>query len=138
MSFIFANLLGVFLQDRLRLGEKELLTFGQFAQVSAKPFPKYYLTRELEKATIPADKVLCLLGHLMPGGLAIRHLEVNSGNRSMVIDLETSGVDEGGNPMVEDLLRRIRETGFFKHIDVKPVTGYSVSVYRFEGVFRND
>jgi hypothetical protein len=56
----------------------------------------------------------------------------------MVMDLETSGLDEGGNPMVEDVLRRLRETGFFKRVGVKPVTGYSVSVYRVEGVFRND
>ncbi len=138
MSFIFANLHGVFLRDRLKLGEKELLAFGAFTQASEKPFPKYHLTRELEKATIPPDKVLCLVGHLMPGGLAVRHFEVNSNNRSMLMDLETSGLDEGGNPMVEDLLERLRETGFFKKIDVKPVTGYSVSVYRFEGVFRND
>ena len=68
----------------------------------------------------------------------MRHFGVDSTGRSMVMDLETSGLDEGGNPMVEDLLRRLRETGFFKRIDVKPVTGYSVSVYRFEGVFRND
>lgn len=138
MSLIFSNLLGVFLNERLGLGEKQLSAFGAFAQASEKPFPKYYLARELEKATIPADKVLCLVGHLMPGGLAVRHFVVNSSERSMVMDLETSGLDEGGNPMVEDLLGRLRETGFFKHIDVKPVTGYSVSVYRFEGVFRND
>jgi len=138
LSFIFANLHGAFLQDRLKLGEKTLLTFGKFAQASAGPFPKYYLTRRLEKATIPPDEVLRLVGHLMPGGLAIRHFEVNSSNRSMAMDLETSGLDEGGNPMVEDLLRRFRETGFFKHINVKLVSGYSVSVYRFEGVFRND
>lgn len=138
MSLIFANLQGVFLQDRLSLGEKELLTFGKFAQVSSKPFPKYYLSRELEMATIPPDKVLCLLGHLMPGDLAMRHFEVDSNNRSMVVELETSGLDEGRNPMVEDLLKRLRETGFFKRIDVKAVPGYSVSVYRIEGVFRND
>ncbi len=138
MSFVFANLQAVVLQDRLRLGEKELLNFGKFAQASAKPFPKYHLARELEKATIPSDKVLLLLGHLMPGGLAVRHFEVNSSNRSMAMELETSGLDEGGNPVVEDLLRRLRETGFFKRVDVKPVTGYSVSVYRLEGVFRND
>jgi Tfp pilus assembly PilM family ATPase len=138
MSFIFTNLEGVFLRDRIRLGEKELLTFGAFAQASAKPFPKYHLTRELEKATIPPDQVLHLVGHLMPGGLAIRHFEVDSSKRSMAMDLETSGLDEGGNSMVEELLRRLRETGFFKHIDVKPVTGYSVSVYRFDGAFRND
>ena len=138
MSFVFANLQGAFLQDRLRLGEKELLNFGKFAQASARPFPKYHLTRELEKATIPPDKVLLLLGHLMPGELAIRYFSVDSSDRSMTVDLETSGLDEGGSPMIEDLLRRLRETGFFKKIDVKPVTGYSVSVYRFEGVFRND
>ena len=45
MSFIFANLHGVFLQERLNLVEKELLTFGKFAQASAQPFPKYLLTR---------------------------------------------------------------------------------------------
>jgi Tfp pilus assembly PilM family ATPase len=138
LSFIFSNLHGVFLRDRLKLGEKELLAFGTFTQASEKPFPKYYLMRELEKATIPPDKVLCLVGHLMPGGLAVRHFEVESDSRSMVVDIETSGLDEGGNPMVEDLLGRLRETGFFKKIDVKPVTGYSVSVYRIEGVFRND
>ncbi len=137
-SFILANLHGVFLKERFGLGEKELANFGKFAQASAQAFPKYYLTRELEKATIPADKVLRLLGHLMPGGLAMRHFEVDSSSRSMVADLETSGLDEGGNPMVEDLLRRLRETGFFKRVDAKPVNGYSVSVYRLEGVFRND
>jgi Tfp pilus assembly PilM family ATPase len=138
MSFIFTNLQGVFLKDRLRLGEKELANFGKLAQASAKPFPKYHLTRELEKATIPPDQVLRLVGHLMPGGLAIRHLKVDSASRSMVMDLETSGLDEGGNPMVDDLLQRLRDTGFFKSVDVKPMTGYSVAVYRLEGVFRND
>ena len=138
MSFVFANLQGAFLQDRLRLGEKELLNFGKFAQASARPFPKYHLTRELEKATIPPDKVLLLLGHLMPGELAIRYFSVDSSDRSMTVDLETSGLDEGGSPMIEDLLRRLRETGFFKRVDVKPVAGYAVSVYRLEGVFRND
>ena len=138
MSFVFTNLQGAFLKDRLRLGEKELANFGQLAQASAKPFPKYHLTRELEKATIPPDKVLLLVGHLMPGGLAIRHFKVDSSDRSMVMDLETSGLDEGGNPMVDDLLQRLRETGFFKSVDVKPVTGYAVSVYRVEGVFKND
>jgi Tfp pilus assembly PilM family ATPase len=138
MSFVFANLEGVFLQDRLRLGEKGLQTFGVFALASAKSFPRYHLKRQLEKATIPPDKVLCLVGHLMPGGLAVRYFEVDSNKRSMTMDLETSGLDEGGNPMVEDLLKRLRETGFFKKIIVKPITGYSVSVYRFEGAFRND
>lgn len=138
MSFVFANLRGAFLQDRLKFAEKEIVSFGKFAQASAQSFPKYHLTRELEKATIPADKILVLLGHLMPGGLAIRHFEVDSAGRSMVMDLETSGMDEGGNPMVEDLVKRLRDTGFFKRIGVKPVTGYSVSVYRVEGVFRND
>ena len=138
MSFIFANLQGVFLKDRLKLAERNLLTFGAFAQASAKPFPKYHLTGELEKATVPSDKVLLLLGHLMPGELAIRHFAVDSSGRTMKVDLETSGIDEGGNPMVEDLLKRLRETGFFKNVDVKPLTGYSVSVYRLEGVFRND
>lgn len=138
MSFIFANLQEVFLKDHLKLTERHLSTFGRFAQASAEPYPKYHLTRELQKATIPPDKVLMLLGHLMPGGLAIRHFEVDSNNRSMLADLETSGLDEGGNPMVEDLLRRLRETGFFKKISAKPVDGYAVSVYRLEGVFRND
>jgi len=138
ISFLLTNLHGVFLRERLGLGEKELLNFGKFAQASAQSFPKYHLTRELEKATIPADQVLRLLGHLMPGELAIRHFSVDSLGRSMVVDLETSGLDEGGNSMIEDLLRRLRETGFFKSVDVKPVTGYSVSVYRLEGVFRND
>jgi hypothetical protein len=138
MSFIFANLHGALLQDRLRLGAKQLLTFGIFSQASAKPFPKYHLMRELEKTTIPPDKVLCLVGHLMPGELAIRHFEVDSNDRSMAVDIETSGMDEGGNPMVEDLLRRLRETGFFKSVEMKPVPGYAVSVYRIEGIFRND
>ncbi len=138
VSFIFSNLLGAFLTDRLKLAEKHLVTFGQFAQASERSFPKYHLMRELEKATIPSDKVLRLLGHLMPGGLAIRNFSIDSNNRSMALDLETSGLDEGGNPMVEDLLRRLRETGFFKQVDVKPLPGYSVSVYRVEGVFRND
>jgi hypothetical protein len=138
MSFFFVNLQEGFLRERLTLGEKELLNFGKFSQASAKPFPKYHLTRELEKATIPPDKVLCLMGHLMPGELAIRHFEVHSANRSLVMDLETSGLDEGGNPMVEDLLHRLRETGFLLKLDAKPVAGYSVSVYRIEGVFRND
>jgi Tfp pilus assembly PilM family ATPase len=138
MSFIFANLHGAFLQDRFKLAEKNLQAFGKFAQASAEPFPKYHLKRELEKATVPPDQVLRLVGHLMPDALAIRHFEVSSSGRSLVMDVETSGLDEGGNPMVEDLLRRLRETGFFKRLGVKPVTGYSVSVYRFEGVFRND
>jgi len=138
MSFVFANLHGVFLNDRLKLGEKQLLAFGAFTQASEKPFPKYHLSRVLEKATIPPDKVMCLVGHLMPGGLAIRHFKVDSNSRSLVMEIETSGLDEGGNPMVEDFLRRLRETGFFKHVDVKSVAGYSVSVYRFEGAFRND
>jgi len=138
MSFVFSNLHGIFLMDRLKLGEKGLSNFGEFAQASAEPFPKYHLTRELEKASIPPDKVLCLIGHLMPGGVAIRHLEISSNNRSMAMDLETSGLDEGGNPMVKDLLKRLRESGFFKYVDVKPVPGYSVSVYRIQGVFRND
>ncbi|MFH0985188.1 MAG: hypothetical protein V1882_06585 [Candidatus Omnitrophota bacterium] len=137
-SLIFANLHGAFLRDRLKLGEKALLAFGAFTQASEKPFPKYFLTRKLEKATIPPDKVLCLVGHLMPGELAIREFKVDSGSRSITMDVETSGLDEGGNPIVEDLLRRLRETGFFRHVDVKLVTGYAVSVYRFEGVFRND
>ena len=138
ISFILVNLQGAFLKERLALGEKGLLNFGKFAQASAQPFPKYYLTRELEKATIPVDKVLLLVGHLMPGGLAVRHFKVDSNHRFMTMDVETSGADEGGNPMVEDLLRRLRETGFFKRVDVKPVPGYSVSVYRLEGAFRND
>jgi Tfp pilus assembly PilM family ATPase len=138
ISFLLANLHAIFLKERLGLGEKGLLNFGKFAQASAQGYPKYYLSRELEKATIPSDKVLRLLGHLMPGGLAIRHFEVDSSSRSLVADLETSGVDEGGNPMVEDLLGRLRETGFFKRVDVTEVTGYSVSVYRLVGVFRND
>ncbi len=138
ISFLLANLHGVFLRERLGLEEKELLNFGKFAQASAQSFPKYHLTRELEKGTIPADKVLHLLGHLMPGELAVRHFSVDSLGRSMEVDLETSGLDEGGNSMIEDLLRRLRDTGFFKSVGAKPVTGYSVSVYRLEGVFRND
>lgn len=138
MSLTFVSLTGVFLQDRLKFGGKALQAFGAFSQASAKPFPKYYLTRELEKATIPPDKVLRLLAHLMPEGLAMQHFKINSDTRSMEVDVETSGLDEGGNPMVEDLLKRLRETGFFKRVNAQPVTGYSVSVYRIEGVFRND
>ena len=138
ISFGLANLREAFLKDRLALGEKQLQTLGKFAQVSAKPFPKYFLTCELEKATVPPDKVLRLLGHLMPSGLAIRHFTVSSEDRSLSFDLETSGLDEGGNPLIVDLLRRLEETGFFKKLSVKPLTGYTVSVYRVEGSFRDD
>lgn len=138
MSLTLANLRGSFLEDRLLLGEKALQAFGAFTQASAAPFPRYQLTRELEKASVPPDKVLCLLGHLMPGELAMRRFEVDSDSRSMIAEIETSGLDEGPNPIVADLVKRLRETGFFKHVAMKPVPGYAVSVYRLEGMFRND
>jgi hypothetical protein len=138
VSFALTTLHQAFLKDRFAIGERHLKALGKFGQASVRPFPRYYLTRELEKGTVPPDKVLRILGHLMPSGLAIRRFEVNSSDRSLLMDLETSGLDESGNSLVEDLLHLLEETGFFLKLGARPVTGYAVSVYRVEGVFRDD
>lgn len=139
ISFATSSLRRAYYNDRLRIGEKHLQALGKFGQASAKPFPKYYLTRELEKATIPPDQFLRLLGHLIPSGLAVRHFAIDSDSRALSLELETSGLDEAeGNPLIEDLLARLRDSGFLKDLHVKPVSGYAVSVYRIEGVFRDD
>ena len=138
VAFVFENFHEVSLRDRLKIDEKYFQALGKFSHVSSEAFPKYFLSRELEKATLPPEKVLRLLGHLLPPALAIRHFEIDSATRSMVFDLETSGVDEKGNTMIEDLRRRMKETGFFRKLTVNPIMGYAVSVYRFSGEFRND
>ncbi len=138
ISFALANLRVMIFKERLSFAKKELVSFGKFSQASSQAFSKYYLARELEKATIPPDKALRLAAHLLPGGLAMREFSVDSDTRTMIADLETSGLDEGGNPMVEDFLERLRDSGFFERVDAKSVPGYAVSVYRVEGVFKHD
>ena len=133
MHFRYASL-----KDNLKIDEQYLLSLGKFAKASQGPFERHDLSRELEEGTIPPEKLLRLLGHIIPSTLALRHISVDSFSRSMAIDLETSGLDEGGNPMVADVVRRLRETGLFLKVDVKELPGYSVSVYQIEGVFCDD
>jgi len=127
-------------KDNLRLQEKYLQSLGKFAQASQGPFERHDLARELEEGTIPPENVLRLLGHLIPPELAIRHFKLDSSKRLMSVDLETSGIDEGGtgNTIVEDVVRRLKETGLFKSVTVKDLPGYSVSVYQIYGVFLDD
>ncbi len=124
--------------DNLNLQKKYLESLGTFAQASQKAFERHDLARELEEGTIPPEKLLRLLGHLIPTELALRHFDMDSSRRVMTIDLETSGVDEGGNPVVNDVVRRLQETGFFQSVAAKELPGYAVSVYRIVGVFGND
>jgi Tfp pilus assembly PilM family ATPase len=139
ISLGLSNLRAAFFKDRLEVGTKHLQALGKFGQASEKPFPKYYLIRELERATIPPDRFLRLLGHLMPAGLAVRSIEINSDKRAFFMELETSGIDESeSNPLVEDLVERLRDSGFLTHLHVKQMQGYAVSIYKVDGVFRDD
>jgi len=126
------------LRDHVKIQEKYLSALGRFAEISQKPFVRFQLARMTEEGTIPPDKALRLIGHLIPAGLSLREWKLDSSERIMTFELETSGVDEDGNPMVTDFVRRLKETKFFKSIRVKPVAGYAVSVYRVEGVFSRD
>ena len=138
ISLFLVNFSIVAARDQVGIQQKYLSAFGGFAKASDKPFERFHLARELEEGTIPPEKVLRLLGHVIPQELAIRHLVINPSDRSMEMDLETSGMDEGGSPVVEDVVRRLQETRFFKSLKVNPLPGYSVSVYRIEGAFSDD
>lgn len=125
-------------RDHMKIQRQYLQTFGEFAKASEGPFERYHLSRQLEEGTIPPEKVLRVLGHVIPAGLAIRQLTIDPADRTMILDIETSGVDEGGNPVVADVVRRLRDTRFFKSVHAEAVPGYAVSVYRIEGAFSDD
>jgi Tfp pilus assembly PilM family ATPase len=138
LLFFFVNLRIVAARDQIKIQQKYLQALGAFAKASEQPFERFHLARQLEEGTIPPEKVLRLLGHLIPQELAIRRLMIDPADRTMTMDLETSGVDEGGNPVVADVVRRLRESRFFRSVNVSEVPGYAVSVYRIKGVFSDD
>ncbi len=138
ISFFFVQFRIAAQADTLKLEEKYLQSLGKFAQASQGPFERHDLARELEEGTLPPEKVLRLLAHLIPSELALRNFILDSSKRSVSIELETSGLDEGGNPMIEEVVRRLRETSLFKAVTVKELPGYSVSVYQVVGVFCDD
>lgn len=133
-SFFFMNLQKAFFEDRLNLAKRHLGMLGKVAEVSSAVFPRYYLVSEIERAGIPADKVLRLLGYLLPEEMVIKHFLLEPSQRRLDLDVTVLRPEVEREAVVRDFVGRLQETAFFSSVNLRP----QGDAYRIEGEFRDD
>lgn len=133
-SLFFMNLRKSFLDDRLKLGNRQLQVLGKAADFSSTVFPRYYLASEIDRAVVPADKVLRLLGYLLPREVVLKHFVLDSARRRLELEVAVMLPQAEKETVFQSFVQRLKETAFFSKVDVRP----QGELYRIEGEFRHD
>lgn len=133
-SLFFMNMQRGFLEDRFNLGKRQLLALGKVADFSLTAFPRYYLASEIDRATIPADKVLRLVAYLLPKEVVLKHFVLDSSRRRLDLEVAVMLSEAEKQDAVQGFVRRLKETSFFSTIGMRSQGEF----YRIEGEFRHD
>ena len=138
MSFFFVKLQTAYYAQYVAMDERHLKTLGNFAELSSKAFPRHFLVSEIERGTVPAEKVLKLLGYLLPEQMVIKKFFLDAALKRVVLEvaIELSRIQSA--EVVDDFVSRLRGTSFFDKVSSSPVFGESEALSRIEGVFKDD
>lgn len=136
LSFFFMRLQERFLEKRLQIAKQHLQTLGPLGEFSESVFPRYYLSREIDRAVVPADRMLSLLGYLLPKELMLKHFVLEASRRQLRLVLEANA---GMNPLdlqtpAQEFLQRLKGTSFFSKIDGEAAGEH----FNIIGEFRDD
>ncbi|HNX68515.1 MAG TPA: pilus assembly protein PilM [Candidatus Omnitrophota bacterium] len=133
--FFFAKIETGYYLDRLAFAKRHLQTLGTFSDLSSAAFPRYFLTREIDRGVVPAEKMLKLLGYLLPPELVLKRFDLDAAGRRLALEVTVNLPELQRAGAAEALVKRLKGSSFFGNVYAEPVSG---SEFRIRGVFKND
>ena len=137
MAFVFAKMRTSYFEDRLKMDQRQLQSFGKIAQVSQEFYPRFHLDNEIDRTSIPAERVLRLLGHLLPPEIVLRSFMMDAEERQMSLRVSVELPADRRETAVRQFVKRLHETSFFSKVTEAPIEDLA-GLYKIEGEFRND
>lgn len=138
MSFVFAKMRTTYFEDRLKMDQRQLEALGKIAKVSQEFYPRFHLDNEIDRTSIPAERVLRLLGHILPPEIVLRSFVSDAEDRSLSLHISVELPEAQRHEAVRQLVKRLHETSFFSRLTETPEAEASGAFYKIEGEFRND
>ena len=133
MALFFMKMQSSSFENRLNAGKRQLQVLGKVSDLSAAAFPRYYLASEIDRATVPADKLLRLLGYLLPEKVVLKRFVLDSSHRRMDLEVAALLPEAKKEAAVRDFAERLKETSFFSTVGMHPQGEF----YGIEGEFRD-
>ncbi len=133
-AIFFTNMQTFFLKERLTIADRHLKMLGRAGEMAGEVYPRVYLASEIDRATIPPDRLLRLVAHLLPEDVTVKRFFLDVSRRRLELDVTVLQSELERGSAVRDLTARLKETGFFSAVR----TAVRDDTYGIEGDFRHD
>lgn len=137
LAFFFTKLETNHCKRQSRIIEQSLRTFGKFAELSSKAFPRFFLTHEISREVVPAEKALKLVAYLLPPRIVLKKFILDAAERQMTLEVVAELPETEQKSAVGEFVSRLKETSFFSNVTAEPVTDIAGTRFLVEGVFKN-
>lgn len=138
VSFFFVKLETFYYSKYVTIAERHLAALGKFAELSNKAFPRYFLVSEIERGTVSAEKVLKLVGFLMPEEMVLKRFALNAAEKKIVLDVVSELPEVQRSGAVDGFVAKLKGTSLFASLSSTAVANESGVLFRIEGVLKDD